>query len=149
MGASVLAIVAAAGLVVHATRSSESDVEGAPRGDHRLCERIAEDYPDELLGESRSDADLPPGVAVWGDETVVLRCGMEPPRPTVDPCFQVDGVDWVLEEAKSKDGTQVLISYGRNPAVEVVLSDAGSNPGEALVDLSRAVSRIRQGRTCI
>ncbi|MGG7570099.1 DUF3515 family protein [Streptomyces sirii] len=94
-------------------------------------------------GQQREHTDLP-GVAVWGDGAVVLRCGLTPPRPTTDPCVNVEGVDWVLREAEPRDGHRLLLTYGRHPAVDVTLTGQGSTTEALLVALSRIVRPMRQ-----
>ncbi|MET9290509.1 DUF3515 family protein [Streptomyces sp. NPDC003077] len=119
-----------------------------PHANSPLCHETARKYPARLLDEDRSPTDLP-GVAVWGDGTTVLRCGVTPLRPTPDPCFTVNGVDWVLDEARSKGEEKVLTTYGRVPAIEVIFSGTSATPGDGLVDLSGAIGGIPQQRRCL
>jgi hypothetical protein len=143
--------VAAAGLVVvgvvvvRVVSSPAFGVDAAPRGDAPECGRIAKGFPSSLDGRERADGGAP-GVAVWGDRAVVLRCGMPPPPPTTDPCVSVNGVHWVIKEAKFRDGKKVVITYGRDPAVEVSISDRVAGIDGVLVELSEAVKPIRQQR---
>ncbi|MEU2790882.1 DUF3515 domain-containing protein [Streptomyces sp. NPDC007100] len=147
-GVAVGALLAAGGVIALAVVSSSPGVESAPNAHHPACGDLAKRYPSKLLGADRSEAGAP-GVAVWGDSAVVLRCGLTPPRPTTDPCFVVNGVDWVLEQGKSKSGKKVLVTYGRNPAVEVTVADASPSAGDSLVDLGDAVKRIPQKSRCV
>lgn len=85
--------------------------------------------------------------AAWGDPPVVLRCGVTSPAPTTDACLTVDGVDWVLRET---GGTLSYTTYGRQPAVEVVLpttDPAGTDV--VLGELGPAVSGLPQFRQCL
>ncbi|TBO60168.1 DUF3515 domain-containing protein [Streptomyces kasugaensis] len=148
IGLMVSGAILAGGVIAFAIDSPSSVMESAPNASSPLCGEIAKKYPREILGEARSDVELP-GVAVWGESTVILRCGLTPPRPTLDPCFNVNGVDWVLEEGKSGEGMKTLITYGRNPAVEVVISDASPSAGDGLVDLSKVVEGIPQKSKCL
>ncbi|MCX4765670.1 DUF3515 domain-containing protein [Streptomyces sp. NBC_01275] len=135
-------------LVVRAGEPAGPAVTAAPRGDAPECARIARGYPSSLGGQERSGPRLA-GVAAWGEGAVVLRCGLEPPAPTVDRCLNVNGVDWVLEDAKFRDGRKVLITYGRDPAVELAITDRAAQTDTALVELSRAVQPIRQIAKCV
>jgi len=141
-------LIAGAVLVLREADSPAFGVQAAPRGDAPECARIARGYPSGLAGEDRVSVSLP-GVAVWGDGAVTLRCGLEPPAPTVDPCINVDDVDWVYEQSKSRDGHKVVITYGRDPAVEVSISDRVAGTDEVLVELSRAVQSIGQTGKCV
>lgn len=150
----VVAGVAAAGIVitgavvVRALNSPTYGVRAAAGAGAPECTRIAKDYPDRLGGQERDRTDLP-GVGVWGSGAVVLRCGLTPPRPTTDACVNVDDVDWVLREARSREGRKLLITYGRHPAVEATISDQGTDIDTLLVELSEIVKPMRQYEHCI
>ncbi|MFC0602895.1 DUF3515 family protein [Streptomyces palmae] len=148
IGAAVAVLVAGGVLIVRETTSSEPGIQAAPQGDHPRCARIAARYPSVLAGQ-RQEPGKGPGVAVWGDEAVVLRCGLRAPDPTPEPCVNVDGVDWVVEEARSQGGKKFVITYGRHPAVEVAISDRLTGIDEVLVELSHSVKPIRQQEECI
>jgi hypothetical protein len=70
-------------------------------------------------------------------------------------CVQVDGVDWIRDD--SKDPNFAFTTYGRTPAVEVIIDSDGDpdvdNDGvsglEALTDLSTSVKQIPQDGKCI
>lgn len=148
----VVAGVVAAGLVVGAVlvvrelNAPAFGVRPADRADDPACARIAAAYPSGLGGEHRASVSTP-GVAVWGDGAVILRCGLEPPEPTVDACVDVDDVDWVWRERTGAD--RVLVTYGRDPAVEIRISGRVTAVDDVLVELSRAVRPITQTATCV
>ncbi|MCI3269934.1 DUF3515 family protein [Streptomyces cylindrosporus] len=146
-GAGVL--VAGAGLAAHLLTGDDADagIRAAKGAGAPYCKRIADGAPASLGGHSRRDSSLA-GVAVWGDQAIVLRCGVTPPGPTGDPCFAVDGVDWVYDEAQSTDGRKVVVTYGRTPATQVVF-DGSTGTDAALVDLSRLVAPVRQTSRCL
>ncbi len=89
----------------------------------------------------------------WGDPTVaLLRCGVTPPGPTTDLCYTVKGIDWV--EDSSKKPTYVYTTFGRKPAVQVVIDSKATNgQGTIILDeLADAISTIPhvkdKKRTC-
>lgn len=85
---------------------------------------------------------------VWGSPGIVLRCGVEPVGPTTLPCLEINGVDWVVDDA----GDPIrFLTYGREPAVEVLVpTEYGrENASGALVDLEPAVSPLPQNRRCL
>ncbi len=59
----------------------------------------------------------------WGgDYPIVVRCGVDLPPPSTDPCVTIDtagySADWVVRD----DGENwVATTYGRNPAVEAIV----------------------------
>jgi hypothetical protein len=148
LGPAAAAVGLTAVLVARELTSPTYGIEQAPRADAPACARIARDYPATLDGHRLAGSGTP-GVAVWGDKSVVLRCGLEPPAPTTDLCVTVDGVDWVYQQAESRDGRKVIITYGRSPAVEVSISAQDTAVDGALVELSRIVRPIRQNNHCI
>ncbi|MFD9000009.1 DUF3515 domain-containing protein [Streptomyces sp. NPDC059582] len=141
-------LIAGSVLVVREVDSAGPVVTAAEWGDDPRCAAIARGYPSSLGGQRRSDPGAA-GVTTWGDGAVVLRCGLRPPGPTVDKCVNVDGVDWILLDAEFGDGRKVLVTYGRDPAVELTLTDRAAGTDTALVELSRAVEPIPQGAKCL
>ncbi|NBE55220.1 DUF3515 family protein [Streptomyces boluensis] len=148
IGIGLTVTIVAGVLAVRAVSAPDFGIESAPDAGHPRCAQVARSYPEKIAGSARAATDLP-GVTVWGDADVVLRCGAPVPSATVDPCVNVDGVDWVVDESRSKDGHKVLITYGREPAVELTVTDAAAHEGAGLVDLSHAIEPIRQGSPCI
>ena len=139
-----LVVAGAAGLDLYEAHSPDFGVRAAPHADAPACGRL--DRPERLGGQRREDVSTP-GVGVWGDGAVVLRCGLTPPEPTVDACIDVDDVDWVWRETGSE--SKVLVTYGRDPAVEVEIADRVDAVDAVLVELSRMVKPITQKAKCI
>ncbi len=105
--------------------------------------------PDDL-GELARVQTTSQSSAAWGEggDRVVLRCGVEPPGPTTDPCVSVGAVDWVTTPPRDGSPT-VYTTYGRTPAVEVAL--AGENPSGAdlvLSEVGGAVEALPADRSC-
>jgi len=92
--------------------------------------------------------------AAWGDEfPIVMRCGIEIPEPTSDPCFTIDAgryqADWVSQDVGE---FRIAVTYGKDPAVEVVvpLARADEAVAEILSVLTPAASRADDtGRSCV
>lgn len=146
-GAGALAVGAALTTYLLGDDDAAAGIRPAKASGAPHCRRITEAAPATLGDFPRRDTGLP-GVAVWGDQDIVLRCGVTPPRPTSDPCVAVDGVDWVIDQKQSTRTRKVIVSYGRSPATQVVFDSAGGIDA-ALVDLSRLVSPIRQTAHCV
>lgn len=108
--------------------------EGAVRAvpfaasDSPACQEVAAHWPDTVGPyQPRVTAVQSPGVAAWGDPAIVARCGKQPPGVTTDPCIDVSGVDWVATVLD--DGGTMFTTYGRDPAVEVLVpADYDSHP---------------------
>jgi hypothetical protein len=90
------------------------------------------------------------GAAAWGEPTVVLfYCGVPVPEVSDLPCIQVpqDGVFWLREEV---DAGLAFTTYGRDPAVRVVVDPDAIGPGVVLDELANAVSYTSPtGRECV
>ncbi len=89
------------------------------------------------------------GTAAWGTPVgVVLHCGVPVPAPTATlPCITVRGVDWLRDD---KDiANSIFTTYGRDPAIEVVIDGNRASGLATLTDLTFAVTNIPPTRACI
>lgn len=91
------------------------------------------------------------GAAAWGEPTVVLLyCGVPVPEVSQLPCVEVpagSGIYWLREEV---DAGFAFTSYGRDPAVRVVVDPDAVGPGVVLDDLANAISYTSEnGRECV
>lgn len=98
-------------------------------------------------------ADLPArqtdaqGTAAWGDPAaVILHCGVTPPGPTASQqCRTFEGVDWLIDD--SRNPIVVATTYGRTPAIEVVIETDAQ--GVVLSDLAPAIAPLPVDRSCV
>lgn len=152
-----VALVLSLGAV--AACSSPVGVGAAPHAADPLCAEVVLALPRELAGMPRLTTSSQATVA-WGDRDapVVLRCGVEPPPPSTDPCVNADdgavSVDWLaVEGTPGPDGAAdwAFVTYGRDPAVEVLVPAevAATRSTSFLVDLGPAVARVDQTRSCL
>lgn len=141
-----LALLAAGVLLLAGCSSTVTGLKAAESADDPACASVVDALPDTVDGLQRRSTDAS-GTGAWGQPaTVLLRCGVPSPAPTAElPCLTFGGVDWIVDS--SDDAAVVAVSYGRSPAVEVVV-DAES-PGIALGDLGAAVALIPADRACI
>ncbi len=124
-------------------------VDPGPFADDPLCADVMAGVPESLLGKDR-DRVTGAGAAAWGDASIVMRCGVAPPSPTTNLCMTVNGVDWVLNEARAnRDGVKVLRTYGRTPSVEVTFNDTGQLVGGVLVVLNGSLEDLPQKSECL
>jgi hypothetical protein len=104
---------------------------------------VARALPSTVLHQKHRDTDpTSPALAAWGDPPIVLRCGVSPPGPTTDQCIAVDGIDWV---ARAVSGGYSFTTYGRTPAVQVLVPRHYAPETFALTALTAAVSTVPQG----
>lgn len=80
-----------------------------------------------------------PAVRAWGDPAVIARCGVATPGPSTDGCLSVNGVDWLA--IPLSDGTK-FVTYGRAPALEVLVPKAYAPEGSLLPAFTDAATRL-------
>ena len=111
------------------------------------CADVMVRVPDFVAGLDRRSTNAQ-STAAWGNPAaVILRCGLPDTGPSVLPCFTVDNVDWLRDDASDPNFT--FITYGRNPAVEVLIDSNAVSGTAALSDLSIAVGTLEPLRVCI
>lgn len=77
--------------------------------------------------------------AAYGDPTaVIVRCGLDRPGPSAAPCVSVDGVDWLINDSDQPRYT--FLSYGLDPATEVIVDSTQVSGTQVLQELANAVS---------
>lgn len=88
------------------------------------------------------------GTAAWGEPTVVLfSCGVPVPVVSELPCVEIAGISWLREEVEAGFA---FTTYGRDPAVRVVVDPEAVGPGVVLDELSNPVSFTPEnGRACV
>lgn len=152
------AVLATLGLLAAGAVAGCSPTIGVPVADdaaNPACAAVVLDVPDDLgpdLPKVRTDSQA---TAAWGKAgaAVTLRCGVPVPGPTTDTCVNVEsgdgGVDWLVVE--DGEGTWTFTTYGRDPAVEVVVppSVTADHSTSFVADLSRAVQQVPQTRACV
>ncbi|MCU1509196.1 MAG: hypothetical protein JWR53_1892 [Glaciihabitans sp.] len=111
------------------------------------CASVIVHLPATVAGLSSRQTNAQ-STAAYGDPTrILLHCGVAVPDPTAAlPCVTVEGIDWLRDD--SGDPNFVFTTYGRNPAVQLVVNDKASSTG-ALTDVAVAVGTIPSTRKCI
>jgi len=151
----VATAAAACALVVLSACAPTVPVTVAPFATDPVCASVVLALP-RSLGEGLEQVDTDAqATAAWGDPraAVVLRCGVEPLGPTTERCQSVTTprgptIDWVVVE---DEGDWTFTTYGREPAVEVVVPRAvATTRSTAFVDLlGPAVAQTEQQRSCL
>lgn len=113
-----------------------------------LCAEVTVRLPDTVatLTKRLTNAQA---TGAWGEPTaVILRCGVPAPAPTSElPCVTVEGIDWLRDD--SDDPTFVFTSYGRTPAVEVIVDSTAASGLDALTDVAFAVGQLPTDGACL
>lgn len=83
----------------------------------------------------------------WGNPAaILLRCGVPVPGPSTLQCATVEGVDWLRDDSDAP--RYIFTTYGRDPAVEVIVDGEQASGTEALIRLASAVGSIPATRAC-
>lgn len=124
-------------------------VEGAPHNTDPACASVMLAMP-ETMGDLDQRATTSQGTTAYGDPSgVIVRCGVEPPAPTTDPCSNVNGVDWLISEVEGQENQWRAVSYGRSPAVEILFDTSRVPSSTAIVETGSAVAQIPQQSSCL
>lgn len=110
------------------------------------CAEVIVRLPDSVDGLDQRETNAQ-GTSAWGEPVgVILRCGVPVPAPTSElRCLTFDGVDWLIDD--SDDPVLVATTYGREPAIEVIIDDRAD--GVVLTDLANAVSYLPKIGECL
>lgn len=113
-----LAVVVSAALIAAALSGCSTTVHVEPAADANdpACAKVSVLLPKLVAGQERVWTDAQ-ATGAWGDPSILLRCGVAPPAPSDLVCTTIGGVDWLVLDAE--DERQRLITYGREPAIEV------------------------------
>lgn len=142
-------LLAAAALLAGLTLSgcaTTVHVEPLPLANSEACAEVSVRLPDALGNLERQWTDAQ-ATAAWGDEAVVLGCGLEELAPTTLQCVRVGGVDWVVNDEDFP--RQQLATYGRNPAVMVSVDTEVISGGDVVQALSSAVASLEVTGACV
>lgn len=98
--------------------STTVHLEPADDANNPACADVSVLLPENVAGFDRVWTDAQ-ATGAWGDPNIVLRCGVAPPAPSDLVCTTIGTVDWLVLE--QEDERQRLISYGRDPAIEIII----------------------------
>ena len=140
LGAVLLAGLLAGGLL----GCSSIDVTDPAEAGSAACQSVAALWPKTVAGQSTQQTSASsPAVRAWGKPAVIARCGLPPIGPTTDQCLDVSGIDWVAH--RLTDGVR-FTTYGRSPAIEVLVPSAYQPEPLLLPAFGKAAAAIPQGQ---
>ncbi len=124
-------------------------LDPAPHANDPACADVIVRLPDTLEHLPKRETNAQ-GTGAWGDPAeVLLRCGVAVPSVSELPCVQTDDdFFWLRDDTNAP--SYVFTSYGRTPAIAVVIDQNKLAPGVVLRDLETAVSFTRlNGHRCL
>lgn len=113
-----------------------------------LCAEVTVRLPDAIDTFTARETNAQ-ATGAWGQPVaIVLHCGVPSPAPTATfPCVTVEGIDWLRDDTDAP--SYVFTTYGREPAVEVVVDSEAASGLDALSALAPAVGRLPVSGACI
>jgi len=124
-----------------------SPAEGA---NDPACAQVTVHLPEAVGDHDRRETDAQ-ATGAWGTPTsVLLRCGVDPPAVSDDPCYPVAGVDWISSVDPADPDRGILRTFGRVPGLEVVIDLTRVSSGTVAQDVSTAAGYLPQdGKRCL
>lgn len=150
MKMSRLAALSAAAIALTLSLSACSptvSLEPAADANNPGCAEVIVRLPDAVDGQERRSTNAQ-STAAWGNPaTVILRCGIEPVEISTLPCVTASGVDWIVDDSAKPSFR--FISFGRTPALEVIVDSENAVGVNALDSLAEAVKSIEPAKKCV
>ena len=110
------------------------------------CASVIVRLPDLVAEQPKRETNAQ-ATGAWGTPaSVLLTCGVTAPGPTTLPCVEVNGIDWIEDDADAP--LYRYTTFGRSPAIEVAIDSNAVSGTTVLVDLGGAVSYLPQTGTC-
>ncbi|MFT4123385.1 MAG: DUF3515 family protein [Microbacteriaceae bacterium] len=115
-------------------------LDAAPDAADVACAAVTVALPETLADLADRDTTAQ-ATGAWGDPAAVtLRCGVAVPGPSTLPCYELDGVYWLLDD--SDDPVYRYTTFGRDPAVQVVVDQSVVSTYSVLSGLSAALAAL-------
>lgn len=112
----------------------------APDANNPLCAEVTVKLPKRVGTLERVFTDAQ-ATGAWGEPSaVLLSCGVPVPPPTTMPCQTFKGVDWLIDESDFPN--YIATTYGRDPAVQVIIDGTQISGSIALEDLANAAQSL-------
>lgn len=126
--------------------SSAVSLEAATDANNPLCADVIVRLPDTVDSLERRSTNAQ-STAAWGSPaSVLLRCGLPPVTVSKLNCVTTSGVDWLVDESQKPNYR--FITFGRNPAVEVIVDSTKATGVNSLDDVAVAVQSIEATDHC-
>lgn len=110
------------------------------------CAELMVRLSDEVDGLTRRSTDAQ-STAAWGEPAaVIFRCGL--PEVTVSElkCISEEGVDWLVDDSKAP--SYRFITFGRNPASEVIVDSKNAVGVNVLDEIGTTIQFQEATKTC-
>ncbi|MEO6942088.1 MAG: DUF3515 family protein [Terrimesophilobacter sp.] len=118
----------------------------APDATNPECANVIVRLPDAIDNNVKRTTDAQ-ATGAWGNPAaILLRCGVAVPGPSTLLCVTLQGIDWLRDDSGAPN--YVFTTFGRDPAVEVIINGNEASGTNALIALSNAVGSIPATHAC-
>ncbi|WP_104132596.1 DUF3515 family protein [Cryobacterium sp. M91] len=119
----------------------------APDATNVACADVIVHLPSSVADEAARETNAQ-ATGAWGDPAaVLLHCGVTVPEPTTLPCLNINGIDWIEDDSDAP--TYRYTTYGRDPAIEIVIDSERVSGSTTLIDVSNAVGYVPATGACV
>ncbi len=131
-------LLAGCGAIVPMTPAKEANAAA--------CATVTVRLPSVVANQGKRETNAQ-ATGAWGTPaSILLHCGVAVPGPTTLPCVEINGIDWVEDDAEKP--LYRYTTFGRVPAVEVVVDSDKVSGTTTLVDLAGSLSQIPATNHC-
>lgn len=121
-------------------------LDAAPDANNPACAEISVRLPDAVGDQGRRSTNAQ-ATAAWGEpSSVILRCGLPEVLVSELPCVSAGEIDWLVDDSASPKYR--FITFGRNPATEVIVDSTVISGVSALEGVASAVANIAATKWC-
>ncbi|KGJ80109.1 hypothetical protein GY21_03125 [Cryobacterium roopkundense] len=122
-------------------------LEPAADATNPACADVIVHLPESIADQPSRETNAQ-ATGAWGDPAaVLLHCGVTVPGPTTLPCLNINGIDWIEDDSDAP--RYRYTTYGRDPAIEIVIDSEKVSGTTALVDIASAVSGVPATSQCL
>ena len=122
------------------------NLEPAEYANDPACAEVSVRYPAQISDLDQRYTNAQATTAYGEPAAVLVRCGLEPVFASTLPCVTAADVDWLVDDSDAPNFR--FVSFGRTPAVEVIVDSQAASGITTLESLSQAVSRLPATAFC-
>jgi len=149
IGRAILATVTLAAAAASLTAcTSAVALDPAAGSNSPRCAAVEVRLPDSIDGNGRRETNAQ-STGAWGSPAkIILRCGLPEVLASTLPCVTAGGIDWLVDATKAP--SYRFITFGRNPATEVIVDSKNASGVKALDALGFSIEQsIPSDRRCV
>ena len=122
------------------------NLEAAEDANNPACAEVSVRYPDQIGDLAQRWTNAQATTAYGEPAAILVRCGLDPVFVSTLPCVTASSVDWLVDDSSAPNFR--FISFGRTPAVEVIVDSESASGVSALDGLAQAVSKLPADAFC-